>query len=192
MFFLLSCVALIACDKSNSSDSELPAEEVVEMSEEINEATNMTEEEIQNPTEDSSEGSENQDEFQDDDRAKITAVTFTGDSGNYNFNATIESPDTGCDQYADWWEVITTEGALVYRRVLGHSHVTEQPFTRSGGPVNIAAEDEVIIRAHMNTSGYGTQVMRGSVASGFESETIASDFATNLAIQDPLPSDCAF
>ena len=50
--------------------------------------------------------------------AKVTEVTATGSANNYTFAVTVSSPDTGCDRYADWWEVVTPEGELIYRRVL--------------------------------------------------------------------------
>lgn len=124
--------------------------------------------------------------------AKITEVTVSGNSGSYTFNVTIESPDTGCDQYADWWEVFNPDGELLYRRILAHSHVDEQPFTRSGGLVPIAENTEVIVRAHMNNLGYGTQVFRGTVSGGFEVDSIGTDFAIQLETTEPLPTDCAF
>lgn len=124
--------------------------------------------------------------------AKITEVAVSGNSGNYTFNVTIESPDTGCDQYADWWEVFTPDGELLYRRILAHSHVDEQPFTRSGGPVPITENTEVIVRAHMNNLSYGTQVFRGTVSGGFEVDSIGTDFAIQLETTEPLPTDCAF
>ena len=124
--------------------------------------------------------------------ADVTAVSVSGNPGSYQFSVTIESPDTGCSQYANWWEVISTDGTLIYRRVLGHSHVNEQPFTRSGGPVNITASEEVYIRAWMNSTGYGGKVMKGSVTNGFECTVLSSDFAKELSQQAPLPSNCAF
>jgi len=126
------------------------------------------------------------------EEARIVSVIFSGDADNYTFSVGIASPDTGCDQYANWWEVITEDGTLIYRRILGHSHVTEQPFVRSGGGVLISENQIVIIRAHMNTSGYGTAVYKGSIANGFGEATVAADFATALASQDPLPTNCAF
>ena len=60
------------------------------------------------------------------------------------FPSIVASPDTGCDQYANWWEVITEDGALIYRRILGHSHVNEQPFIRSGVGV-VIDENQVVI-----------------------------------------------
>lgn len=124
--------------------------------------------------------------------AAITAVTVTGDAGSYNFSVTIESPDTGCEQYADWWEVLTNDGRLVYRRILSHSHVGEQPFTRSGGPVNITADQAIFVRAHMNSIGYGSQVFSGTVEQGLVKETLDSLFADELEIASPLPEACAF
>ena len=124
--------------------------------------------------------------------ARVTDVSVSGETNNYNFSVTIASPDTGCDQYADWWEVFTEDGTLIYRRILAHSHVNEQPFTRGGGGVAIGPDDVVYIRAHMNNTGYGTEVFKGSVSGGFVADELAQDFATDLATQDPLPSGCAF
>jgi len=124
--------------------------------------------------------------------ADVTSTSVSGNSGQYQFSATIESPDTGCCQYANWWEVISTDGVLIYRRVLGHSHVNEQPFTRSGGPVNISATDEVYVRAWMNPTGYGGKVMKGSVANGFVCTVLSKSFAEELRQQSPLPGNCPF
>ena len=65
--------------------------------------------------------------------ANVMQVSVGGNPGSYTFSVTIESPDSGCDQYADWWEVVSPEGQLIYRRVLLHSHVREQPFHSLGG-----------------------------------------------------------
>ncbi|MGB5818357.1 MAG: hypothetical protein WBG90_02655 [Saonia sp.] len=124
--------------------------------------------------------------------AQVIAVTTTGTENNYTFNVSIASPDTGCDQYSDWWEVIDLEGNLIYRRILAHSHVNEQPFTRSGGDVEIMAEQEVYVRAHMNTSGYGSSIFKGSVTDGFTSDTLDKEFAKDLENKEPLPTGCAF
>lgn len=124
--------------------------------------------------------------------ASIVNVSVSGDVNNYNFSVGISSPDKDCEQYANWWEVITEDGTLLYRRILGHSHVNEQPFVRSGGPVAINDNQVVLVRAHMNTSGYGTIIFRGSVSNGFIQDTLASDFASNLERLNPQPSGCAF
>ena len=120
------------------------------------------------------------------------SVQVSGEPGTYQFTVGIRSPDTGCQQYADWWEVVSGDGKLLYRRVLLHSHVEEQPFTRSGGPVPIQSESMVWVRAHMNTSGYGGKAFKGSIKSGFTETDPGKDFAANLAYQPPLPNGCDF
>ncbi|MDX1435755.1 MAG: hypothetical protein R3335_03020 [Anaerolineales bacterium] len=124
--------------------------------------------------------------------ANIISVSVSGDAENYSFSVQISSPDEGCSRYADWWEVISEQGELVYRRILLHSHVNEQPFTRSGGPVNIGPDEIVLVRAHMNTGGYGGLAMRGTPAGGFETVEHDQSAFAGLAQQDPLPSDCDF
>ncbi len=125
--------------------------------------------------------------------ARVTAVEVSGDEASgYTFAVTVESPDEGCEQYANWWEVVSEEGDLLYRRILVHSHVDEQPFTRSGGPVMIGADEVVLVRSHMQPTGYSTQAMKGSVANGFESIALPADFANELAEVEPLPGGCSF
>jgi hypothetical protein len=123
--------------------------------------------------------------------ANVRSVQVSGDEGAYQFSVGISSPDTGCDQYADWWEVVSQDGVLIYRRILLHSHVGEQPFVRSGGPVAIPSDSVVIIRAHMNTDGYGGVVFQGSVGSGFVETELDRDFAADLNGKPPLPEGCA-
>lgn len=124
--------------------------------------------------------------------ADLVSVTVTGESGRYTFAATISSAETGCDQYADWWEVADAQtGKLLYRRILAHSHVNEQPFTRSGGPVPIKPDQAVIVRAHMGglESHYGGQVLGGTVETGFKP---VIDSLPSLEDIEPLPTGCAF
>lgn len=134
--------------------------------------------------------------------ANVTAVTASlataGVEGVYTFSVTIASPDTGCEQYADWWEVVRPDGTLVYRRILGHSHVAPNPFTRSGGPVAVTADEPLIVRAHLNDffdnspGDYGGIAMTGSAATGFKAAELAAGFADVLQTTDPLVTACAF
>jgi hypothetical protein len=124
--------------------------------------------------------------------ADVLSVQVTGKPGGYQFTVEITSPDTGCEQYADWWEVISEDRELLYRRILLHSHVNEQPFTRPGGPVDIDATSVVYVRAHMNTAGYGGQVLRGTVQGGFEPADVEAGFGSELERIPPQPEDCAF
>ena len=135
--------------------------------------------------------------------ANVTAVAVTGTSGSFTFNVTIESADIDCSQYADWWEVLTNDGSLVYRRILEHSHTdangssdTDAPgntFTRNGGPVPVSESDVVVVRAHMSVGGYNGAVMRGSVTDGFaQAPEIGGDFAAGVEHEDPQPNGCEF
>ena len=123
---------------------------------------------------------------------RVINVKVSGEEGAYTFDVTLESSDTGCEQYANWWEVVNDSGTLVYRRILGHSHVNEQPFTRSGGPIALSERETVIIRGHMNNSGYGSKVFMGSVADGFRQHAAERGFAPSLEKAPPLPEGCAF
>jgi hypothetical protein len=105
--------------------------------------------------------------------------------------------------YPDWWEVVSESEALVYRRIIEHSHTDENgttdpdapgnTFTRDGGPLEISADDVVIVRAHMNDGGYQGTARRGSVTDGFaEAPDIGPDFAPDVEDDTPLPSSCLF
>jgi hypothetical protein len=136
--------------------------------------------------------------------ANVLAVTSVGNPGSYTLSVSIESADIDCWQYADWWEVLSEDGILLYRRILEHSHTDENgttdpdapgnTFTRSGGPVAIEAETVTLVRAHMsNIDGYAGRVLRGTVAGGFvEATDLASGFAEAVEDQPPQPEGCLF
>ena len=124
--------------------------------------------------------------------ANVTAVKISGDEGAYRFAVTLKSTETGCAQYADWWEVLSEKGELLYRRILVHSHPDTQPFTRSGGLVNIKKYDIVYVRGHMNKLGYVGAIFKGSVQEGFSKSMDMPSFSKALEKQQPLPKGCAF
>jgi len=124
--------------------------------------------------------------------ADVISVNVSGEPGAYQFAVEISSPDTGCQQFADWWEVFNEDEQLLYRRILLHSHVGEQPFVRSGGPVDIREDSVVYVRAHMNSVGYGGLMLMGSVQDGFEHVEVEADFGSNLEQVSPQPEGCAF
>ena len=124
-------------------------------------------------------------------RADVIKVMVTGKS-SYRFNVTLESDETGCQQYADWWEVLDSQGKLLYRRILLHSHPNDQPFTRSGGSVPLDPDAIVYVRGHMNKLGYVGDLFVGSVAKGFKKAEKIPAFPKSLEAQKPLPDGCAF
>lgn len=128
-------------------------------------------------------------------RADVVNVAASGDAGAYTLGVTLRSDETGCDQYADWWEVLTPEGGLVYRRILDHSHPDEQPFTRTGGPVAVDAATEVVVRGHLHREGhpgYDGALLRGSVGGAFSAWSPPEGWASDLADADPQPEACLF
>lgn len=125
-------------------------------------------------------------------RADVIGVTVEGTESNYTFNVSLKSDETGCDQYADWWEILNENGDLIYRRILAHSHTTEQPFTRSGSPVEILEDDVVYIRAHMHPNGYNGDVFKGTVRGDFIKQETLPTFPTQIETTQPLPEYCAF
>lgn len=136
-------------------------------------------------------------------RADVVAVSVSGSAGAYTFSVSIESDDVDCSQYANWWEVLDASGALLYRRILEHSHTdangTTDPgapgntFTRTGGPVAVDADADVVVRAHMSSGGYGGRAMRGSVAGGFAAAPdLGATFAGSVEGAPPQPGRCQF
>lgn len=95
------------------------------------------------------------------DVLRVRAVQ--GDEGTWTFHVTVEHPDTGWEDYADGWDVVTLEGTVLkpdpdapFTRLLLHPHVNEQPFTRSQTDIEIPSHvTQVRVRAHDLVEGYG-------------------------------------
>jgi hypothetical protein len=83
--------------------------------------------------------------------------------GTWTFYVTVAHPDTGWEDYADGWDVVTPDGTVLkpdpdsdFTRLLLHPHVDEQPFTRSQGGITIPeGVSRVTVRAHDLVAGYG-------------------------------------
>jgi hypothetical protein len=113
-------------------------------------------------------------------------VTFVGatqtEGGTWTFSVTVEHPDTGWDEYADGWDVVTPDGTVLkarpdddFTRLLTHPHVDEQPFTRSqAGIVIPQGVMSVRVRAHDIVDGFGGREipvdLTESAGEGFEVE----------------------
>ena len=144
-----------------------------------------------NDDDDGTEGEGAEDAEEQTNGADVVGVTETGKPGAYVFSVSLLSHDTGCDHYADWWEVIDPSGVLIYRRILNHSHPDEQPFTRSGEAMDVSASQVLIVRGHMNETGYGGMAYSGTILSGFaEAPDIGADFAAGVENEGEQPEDC--
>lgn len=81
--------------------------------------------------------------------ARITGLAWT-------FSVTLRHGDTGWDDYADGWRVVTERGEELGTRTLFHPHVNEQPFTRSlSGVVIPKGTRRVYVEARTNADGWG-------------------------------------
>lgn len=92
---------------------------------------------------------------------EIVRTEFTQRGDAWYVSTTLRHDDTGWNQYADAWRVITEDGKVLGTRVLYHPHEDEQPFTRSLGGVEIPAEiDIVYVEAHCKVHGWSKQRVR--------------------------------
>ena len=82
--------------------------------------------------------------------ADVTTAEIAATGENvYRINTTVRHADEGWDHYANKWEVLAPDGAVLGTRVLHHPHVDEQPFTRSLSGIEIPEGiDSVTIRAY--------------------------------------------
>lgn len=80
-------------------------------------------------------------------------------SDGWRFDVTLSHGDTGWEDYADGWRVLSMDGAELGLRVLYHPHVNEQPFTRSLGGVDIPeGTTEIQIQARDIVGGWGGEL----------------------------------
>lgn len=102
--------------------------------------------------------------------------------GTWTFHVTVRHPDTGWEDYADGWDVVTPDGQVLkpdldskFTRTLLHPHVEEQPFTRSQSGITIPeGVTQVRVRAHDLVAGFGGQEvvvdLEAESGEGFEVE----------------------
>jgi len=88
--------------------------------------------------------------------AGVVQVDVTQESGDrWRFAVTVQHADRDPDHWADWWRVRTTEGRELGHRVLLHSHVDEQPFTRDE-VIHVPRDIRiVVVEAHDKVHGLG-------------------------------------
>lgn len=117
-------------------------------------------------------------------RAANADVTYVraidNHDGAWTFHVTVLHPDTGWEDYADGWDVVTLEGSVLkvnpedpFTRLLLHPHENEQPFTRSqSGIVIPEGVTQVIVRAHDLVDGFGGKTvlvdLTAETGDGFE------------------------
>ena len=89
------------------------------------------------------------------DPPQIVDATAERTGDTFRVSVTLLHADTGWEDYADAWRVVTEGGAVVGERILVHPHVEEQPFTRSLGGLTLDPEGTYFIEARSLGEGYG-------------------------------------
>ncbi|QUY42107.1 AAA family ATPase [Acaryochloris marina] len=116
--------------------------------------------------------------------------------GKYTFKANLYGPTEGCNQYVDWWEILSEDQELLDRPHFDISHDDQQPFSSTSKPIQASDNQTLLIRAHLHLenkdkSGYeARQAWKGTIKDGFEMIRLPERFATNLAKADPQPKPC--
>ncbi len=88
--------------------------------------------------------------------ADVATATAEKRGDSWTFAVAVRHADSGWEHYADRWDVLAPDGAVLASRTLFHPHVGEQPFTRELSGVRIpAGVTRVTIRAHDNVHRLG-------------------------------------
>ena len=89
--------------------------------------------------------------------ADVVSVNVTAEKdGTFSFVVGVRHDDEGWNHYADRWEILAPNGAVLETRILHHPNVDEQPSVRSITRVYIPEKwTKVTIRARDNVHGYG-------------------------------------
>lgn len=93
---------------------------------------------------------------------EFVRATLAADD-TWRFDVTVRHPDTGWEDYADGWDVVTPDGRVLkvdegdpFTRLLLHPHENEQPFTRSQRGIAVPeGVTSVVVRAHDLVDGFG-------------------------------------
>lgn len=89
------------------------------------------------------------------DGPQVVNVQASPSGMGWNFDVTLNHPDTGWDHFADGWEIISEAGDVLGYRQLHHPHVDEQPFTRALNNVMLPdGTRRVFVRVHCSRDGW--------------------------------------
>lgn len=88
------------------------------------------------------------------DPARIVAAEASASERGWTVSVTLRHGDTGWDDYADGWRVVTADGTILATRTLAHPHVAEQPFTRSLSGLDLPSGTPLYIESSTNVTGW--------------------------------------
>ncbi|MEM9448717.1 MAG: AAA family ATPase [Cyanobacteria bacterium P01_E01_bin.6] len=144
------------------------------------------------------------------DGAVVLAVEPKEEAGSSIIEVTVHSPDPSCDQYVDWWEILSEDGkTLIYQSEFLSFPLDDEPLmVNTSPPLQLKRDQVLFVRAHQHiteagddydpatgqplpTSGYAAeQAMKGSIAKGFTTVRIPETFGKGLAQDNPQPLSC--
>ena len=83
--------------------------------------------------------------------------------GTWTFHVSVKHPDTGFRDFADGWDLVTSNGAVIkadptqrFTKILRRPHVKEQPFTRTVKGLELPKDVvKLTVRAHDSVGGFG-------------------------------------
>ena len=88
------------------------------------------------------------------DPAVIVEAQARPSGDGWTVSVTLRHGDTGWDDYADGWRVVTAAGAVLGTRELLHPHVDEQPFTRSRHFASLPADVPLFVESSTTRTGW--------------------------------------
>jgi hypothetical protein len=95
------------------------------------------------------------------DPAVIEGVSAQKNGPTWTFSVTLRHGDTGWDDYADGWRIVSPNGDVLGTRVLFHPHENEQPFTRSHSGIEIPQNlTHVFVEARTLPDGWTAEPVR--------------------------------
>ncbi|NBC95089.1 MAG: hypothetical protein GVY27_01895 [Deinococcus-Thermus bacterium] len=88
------------------------------------------------------------------DPAEVVVAEARPSGAGWLVSVTLRHGDTGWDDYADGWRIVTAEGEIVGTRPLAHPHVNEQPFTRSLSGVALPEGADLYVESSTSVTGW--------------------------------------
>ena len=94
------------------------------------------------------------------DPAEIVAAAAERGPRGWTVSVTLRHGDTGWDDYADGWRVLSDDGQVLGTRELLHPHVDEQPFTRTLSGLDLPEGRHVWVESSTNATGWSGDRLR--------------------------------
>ncbi|RDC75280.1 hypothetical protein DLJ49_00560 [Rhodovulum sp. 12E13] len=94
------------------------------------------------------------------DPAEIVAASAERGPQGWTVSVTLRHGDSGWDDYADGWRVVSDGGEVLGTRELLHPHVDEQPFTRRLSGLDLPEGRHVWVESSTNTTGWSGDRLR--------------------------------